>query len=124
MSNKGDFLDYTALQKRGLLKRIPKEVEEKNEYASFISPQDEKVPSLFTDPLAPATPTSPESNAFAFLDSLASSSPTPQSSVPVNNIDFADISVKIENLEYKIERFIERLTQVEDKIEKFRAKVG
>ena len=101
-----DVMDLTKLEKRGI--KIHKEKTE--------PPVQEYVNLSDT-----TTQTEPTANQFDFLNNLANTNteilPTYQSQTP-------DISIKIENLEYKIERFLERLDFIEKKINDFERKVG
>ena len=100
-----DFLDLTLLQKRGLLK-IKEEPGQniENEYADL------------TPPTASVEPSAP---SFDFLDSLAGTSNPPSLQAPHSENSSADIqhlNVKLEDLEYKLERFLERIEKLELKL--------
>ena len=111
-------LDLTELQKRGILKKL----EEKNK--SNIEQKDNYVNLN----VAQQTPTQTNQQAeqpspLLFLDSLASSNfqPTtqtetrPQLSVETE-AEIKNLQVKIENIEYKLDRFMDKLTAIEAKI--------
>ncbi len=111
-------LDLTELQKRGILKKLEEKnksnIEQKNNYVNLN--------------VAQQTPTQTNQQAeqpspLSFLDSLASSNfqPTtqtetrPQLSVETE-AEIKNLQVKIENIEYKLDRFMDKLAAIEAKI--------
>lgn len=113
------YVDYTLLKKRGLLKESEKEVKSENTGSGFID---------FTSSISNtnnSTNSSPQANVgnpFDLLSSLTSSSnnsnsfsesSSPASSIyPANSSSGDDVNalkLKIEDLEYKLQRLIERI---------------
>ena len=107
-----DVYDYTLLKKRGILK-IP---EEKDIDLSKMINKDGTINITQSDSAA-----SNDSSPFGFLDSLASStgSTTPSASVSnisnISNSDISNLKVALDNLEFKIERLLERIEAIEMK---------
>ena len=68
----------------------------------------------------PAATSASDSNPFSFLDSVASSSPSSSNITSNNGISSnsndSSLKLKIDDLGYKLERLIERLNQIDDKI--------
>ncbi len=89
---KKNVIDLTILQKRGILKK-----------------QEEKT----------SEPKSKSSDAFGFLDSLASSS-SDESKTSIDSSEISHLKVKIGDFEYKLDRLLERLVILEDKIKGFK----
>jgi len=111
------YIDYTLLKKKGLLK-IP---EEKNEIIDFTT--------AITQPTPPVSQLEP-ANPFGFLDAIPSASSTSPSVYENENsknilpeANLNSLKIKIEDLEYKLERFLEKLTLIESKIYAFESKL-
>ena len=101
-----DILDLTLLQKRGLLKQE--------------SPQTPDVIDLRV-PIATLTPPSPTStpadvSPFGMLDALATSTPTPTFSSEAPTPELSAMKIKLDDVEYKLERLLERLSALESKL--------
>jgi hypothetical protein len=99
-----EVLDLTKLEKRGILKEARKMKESDantEDYVDFSSKQE----------------SSNVSNPLGFLDSLASTGASNAStSTNVASEDLQHLKVKFEDLEYKLDRFVERLAALEEKI--------
>lgn len=121
-----DYIDYTLLKKKGLLK-----VEEQKDVIDLsASNLPTSTPSFQPSQSATSTPTSENSNPFGFLDSNPTSTPTPtsffndtpsysQTSESQNSSqphEFNALKLKVEDLEYKLERLLEKITKVESKL--------
>ncbi|MBX4212417.1 hypothetical protein KW787_03125 [Candidatus Pacearchaeota archaeon] len=107
----GDVLDFTMLQKRGILKKHE---------------QEKDIIDLTQDPVAAAQQIVPISAAapspLSFFDTV---SPAPSffDAQPQNNLqsstDVQSLKVKIDDLEYKLDRFLERVEMIESKLTDF-----
>ncbi len=101
---KEETVDLTELQKRGILKKaLEKENVNEGKDIDFTS----------------ASSVSNSSNPFDLLSSLASSSGNTTRTLAnneVSNDDIQHLKVKLEDLEYKLDRFLERIEKIESKI--------
>src|SRR3989344_998497 len=102
-----EVLDLTLLQKKGILKIK----EEKDEVELTKSQANSNIASHSSSP-------------FEFLDNLAQTSQADnknyfQSSTTANSADLQDLRVKFEDIEYKMQRLIERFEKIEEKIREF-----
>lgn len=120
----GEYLDLTDLQKRGLLK-IPKEKEEeistKTDQEGYVDlggfgSNSGASSSSYGSPESDTSVSNAMDSPFGMLDSLASSAePSPNvSSSNLDNKEVQHLKVKIEDLEYKLDRFMERLEKLEE----------
>ncbi|MDO8564077.1 MAG: hypothetical protein Q7R87_03650 [Nanoarchaeota archaeon] len=113
----GDYVDYTLLKKRGLLKESDQEVKKDNSNSGFVD-----FTSSATNSSSSNIPSSSSTNPFDLLSSLTSSNSSSNpgvessnslSSVYPNNISSSDevnaLKLKVEDLEYKIQRLIEKI---------------
>jgi ACT domain-containing protein len=116
----GDYVDYTLLKKRGILKL------KEEKFKNSLSVKDGFVDLTgFKDNMIsePSGSTNSTSN-FGFLSDMASigsSSPSNISSnenVKVDESDLSALKIKIDDMEYKLERFIERIDKLEEKLDK------
>ena len=82
-----EIVDIPKLQRMGILKK---------QFPKTESPEYKEV----------------SSNPLAFLDTFANSAST--SNLPSS--DVSELKIKLENLEYQIERLVERLALIEGKI--------
>ena len=119
MSESADFIDYTLLQKKGILNR-----------ARALSNQDSTRVSaqpLMSDASASFLPPSsaPIGNPFALLDS-ATNSPQNEgvSSYGASTSDTHALGLKLEDVEYKLARLVEQLALIESKLDTFERKVS
>jgi len=95
-----DVIDLVDMQKRGILKKSPEQKEDD-----------------FVDFSKQSTQSSPPSS-FDFLNSLANaSSPTvSEQTTKLDDAQIANLKVKLEDLEYKLDRFTERIAALESKL--------
>jgi|SRR3989344_2354108 len=129
-----EVLDLTKLQKRGILpKQLPETDNEGIVDFTSSSSASSSVPSSSSS----STSSSSAANSFNFLNSLAgASSPSlnsnnNSSSVEASDSDlsgrlraarraklaeFNEMKSRLENVEYKLERLLERLSGIEDKL--------
>lgn len=117
--------DIPYLQKKGLLKKsAPTKFESGHKFVegyAVLTPEDLGTPGKESTAItSPSTTTESAPSPFSFLDSLAGASsqsaPLPSSStsdIQQLTNDLANAKVKIEDLEYKIDRLIERLEKLE-----------
>ena len=104
---RGDVLDLTLLQKRGLLK-IKKEYNKQTAVVNKEGYED------LTQSVKANVDVS--SGPLSFLDGLAGvSNSIAEIKQNSDNIDLKDLRVKIEDIEYKLEKLIERLVKMEEK---------
>ena len=115
---KGDILDLTLLQKRGILKNT--EINKINEITDVLdltkNPVQKNSDIMSNNQQSSQFP-------FNFLDNLTNTSSNSFSGdsfnitkAPNNNLDLQDFKVKIDDFEYKLNRFLERLEKIEEKI--------
>jgi len=124
-----DYFDYTLLQKKGLLKieEEPKEENVKIDNQGFVDfTQSANSVSSSTASVSSAS-SAPVGDMFGFLDSPTSSSANSSSSAVYGNSSISSSSgdtnsdinalrLKLDDTEYKLERLIERLARIEEKI--------
>lgn len=106
-----EVIDYTYLQKRGLLK-LPKEQEtNENKVIDYTS-------SNPVNPIASSNESTTNSNPLgSFFDSanaFQNTSPTNTSNSTSNSDEIATLRVKLDDLEYKFERAMERIAELEN----------
>ena len=121
-----DYFDYTLLQKKGLLKieEQPKEESVKVDNQGFVD-FTQSTNSVSSSSQSSSS-SAPADNMFGFLDNPASSSnPSTSSSIygnsssstsSDNNSDVNALRLKLDDTEYKLERLIERLAKIEEKL--------
>ncbi|MBI3334825.1 hypothetical protein HYZ97_05035 [Candidatus Pacearchaeota archaeon] len=107
-SKRGDeFIDYTLLQKRGLLKQKEQALQNQVGNDGMLD-------------LTASSPTASSGNPFDMLSTLASSSPssTP-SALPTGSPDLEvqGLKNKLEDVEYKLERLMERLMRIDSRLD-------
>ena len=136
-----EYVDYTLLKKKGLLKakeeQVRKSVKTEGGFIDFTSMRNEPSSnnSYSNSTTAPETNT----NNFGFLADMASSAINSQvNSSPFANFDsvlpstsaselpgsadgkeFNALKIKVDDLDYKIDRFIERIDKLEEKLARF-----
>jgi hypothetical protein len=138
-TGKEEYMDYTLLKKKGILKlkeeQAQKSLKTEGGFIDFTSFNSDS-PSPQTD--SSSTPT----NNFGFLadmasagtsnntssasplanfDSFMSSASTSSSTIP-GNVDAKDLNamkLKMDDMEYKLDRFIERIDKLEEKLARF-----
>ena len=118
---KGDVIDYTLLQKKGLL---PKAKEVKSPYKVQAGNIVDLTPNAEVQQTAPSTSDFASSNPFGFMDMSAVASSAQSTSTNADNSNLSAMQIKIEDLEYKLERFLEKLSLIESKLSDFERKVG
>jgi len=118
----GDVIDFTRLQKRGILQRAME--------SSANNQNDGEVIDLGaanqTNTGAGESTGNAFSNLFGALDNPSSSTnsltdtASNSNSLGASETAFNDMKVKLENTEYKLERALERLAQIEEKLANFK----
>ncbi len=120
-SRKGDFVDLTDMQKRGLLKEQVKNFETDSEGVVDLSSSNSSIVG---------SSNSEDSLGLGFLSGLASAGSKPVENsdsetgkytnrlriARANVTDISSLKIKVDDIEYKLERFLERLEKMEDKI--------
>ena len=113
-----EYIDYTELKRRGLLK--VKEVEQKMKISKegFID--------FTNNPLnnsESSTSSQTSVSPFGFLDNLSSNSEKTGNADPLSNIvnkadstELNSMKIKLDDMEYKLDKLIERLEKIESKI--------
>jgi hypothetical protein len=135
--SKGADIDYTLLQKKGIIKKktekeLPYKINSKGEI-------DLTQPTADFKPLSEASMSNSSisnENPFNFLDNLAKSSSDSASqndfvSDPFSGTaptkdkgeEITAMKIKVEDLEYKLERLIDKLSMIESKLDGFEKKV-
>jgi len=126
-----DFIDYTYLQKRGLIKR--KEVKNQEGVSltkdGFVQLSEAEKASVSDNQASSST-----FNPFGFLDNASSGNGSSESyygnsgsggvSEENKDLEIQGLKNKIEDLEYKLEKLIEKFDFVENKLIKFENRVG
>ena len=112
--NKGEFVDLTKLRDQGILRR-----------SQDIASKEDSVNLNGEDIVDLSSNMDGVSNAGDFLSNLAGvgSSNDKESSSVVENLRVArqgsvlgsELKIKLEDIEYKLERFMERLDKLEEK---------
>ena len=119
-----ETIDYTLLQKKGFIKKgVKKELPFKVDSRGMI----DLTPKIADEANNVIANAGNNGGPFNFLDSLAGLGGSQSVQQPVaqeNNSDFNTIKVKIDDLEYKLERLVEKILVVESKLENFERKVG
>lgn len=121
---KGDVLDFTLLKKKGLLKindnRAP-EVIDFRESGNIISSTGTNGSSINSmDGMSPFDMLSSLASASSSNSSTASSSfssPSESAGDLKLNRDFSSLMSRVENLEYQLERLLEKFSLTEGKID-------
>lgn len=123
-----DLVDYTMLQKKGFIK---KKVEKKLPYKldksgalDLTQPTMDAAAASFdlTPTPAPATPASSSEEgggSMGFLSTLAGAGPSTASASDSAEVtkELGALKIKIEDVEFKFERLIDKITQLESKLE-------
>jgi hypothetical protein len=115
-------IDYTYLQKRGIIKKkeekkLPYKIT-KDGMVDLTSHVSEAVSSEFKDSSYSQQQTGMASNPFGFLDSVSQSQGSASASPSSGENSSAELNalkIKIDDLEYKLQRLIERLEQLESR---------
>ncbi len=124
-----DYVDYSLLKKKGLIKAQQDNLNSIKTDGGFIDFTSIKNETQSSPANATSTET-PTNNNFAFLADMAgvgsssstnNNNQTTQLEVDNNNLEFKDVNslkVKIDDMEYKLERFIERINKLEEQLSK------
>jgi hypothetical protein len=111
-------LDIPALERKGLLK-LPKRADASIkldrgfvELSSLSNQLEERTQQEVSQTVGQTSQPSQPSQ-FSFLDSLAGAGAPTSDATPQSSTELADIRVRLENLEYKLERLLERLNSLE-----------
>jgi len=115
-----DFIDYTMLQKRGFLKKAP---EAKSDIKVNSDGMIDFTQMQNTSSNASTNTASTSSSPFDFLNSMAGVGASSPSSIPAifssssdTNSELNALKFKLEDTEYKLERLVERLAKIEEKL--------
>lgn len=130
---KEEYVDYTLLKKKGLLKikeqEAQKNLKTEGGFVDFTS---------LANAENPANTTETGANNFGFLADMASAASNPSSANPLANFDTVSsasnsvssipenidakelnaLKLKIDDMEYKLNKFIERIDKLEEKLVK------
>lgn len=127
-----DVIDYTLLKKRGLLN--VKEIEpmgvkcDREGFVDLGSVNQNALPNSETTDSATAATSSEQSsptfsNFFGDMGAVASATTASAPSViSETSPDIGSVKVKVEDLEFKLDRLIDRLSAMEDKLREFENK--
>lgn len=106
LRKKRDYVDLSELKRRGILK----------------VPEIRKNATITKEGFVDFTQNQEKTNTLSFLDNFATSTTASNtdnlSSIVNKNDDFNALKIKIDDLEYKLERLIERLEKIEGNLEK------
>jgi hypothetical protein len=135
-AGKGEYMDYTLLKKKGILKlkeeQAQKSLKTEGGFIDFTSFNNDS-PSPQTD--SSSTPTNnfgfladmasagaanstPSASPLAGFDVFTAGASTSASAIP-DNVDAKELNamkLKMDDMEYKIDRFIERIDKLEEKL--------
>lgn len=102
-----EVIDYTFLKKRGLLK-VP-ETNNEEDFVDLTSVKSNDIPS---------TNSSSAMSDFGFLSNMASIGAGNETNTPSASSDseISSLKIKLDNLEYKFERLIEKMEKIEGKL--------
>src|SRR3989344_5442398 len=123
--DKIDVIDFTDLQKRGILKQDFSNNFDSSDYSDGDGTLDFTKQGNFLSRKSDSSNGSSGSSAvssgsFDFLGNLAGASTSSVSNVSENSgLEFQGLKNKFEDLEYKFERLMEKLTEIETKILNF-----
>ena len=109
MGESADFIDYTLLQKKGTLERARRVGQSASGTVGSASP----VP-MASNPLASLFPSAGNepTNPFGMLDSMAQTS-----TIAGSASDVSAFAIKLDGVQYKLERLVERLALLEGKLD-------
>ena len=116
MGIRGDVLDLTDLQRRGLLKKA-EEIQKQNSGAGKVDSGGYVDMSTFQK-TEPAVSGESAANPLGFLDSLASTNSSSISNYSSgsngDSLELQGLKSKIEDLEYKLDRLMEKIAKLEE----------
>jgi len=125
-----DYIDYTLLKKRGLLKLKEESLPKLRAEGDFLDLREFATNSGNTQTGENSTSSPGGNNNFDFLGDMAgvgsnnstnSGYPTPTSSansLSISDSDLNALKIKLDDMEYKLERFIERIDKMKEKLSK------
>ena len=115
-----DYVDYTLLTKKGILKlkeeKLKSSLRNEGGFVDLTPFRNE----VATEPSS--TSSTPNMGNFGFLSDMASigsSSPSSNScenSPKINENDLSELRIKLDNMEYKFDRFLERIDKLEESL--------
>ena len=112
-----DYVDYTLLKKKGILKlkedKLKSSLSVKDGFVDLTGFKDNT-----TNEPSSSTNSTTNMNNFGFLNDMASIGSSNSQNTPLNENDLSSLKIKIDDMEYKLERFIERLDKLEEKLDK------
>jgi hypothetical protein len=129
---RGGDIDFTALKKRGLL-RIPEpKIDKRVKMDRDGSIDFTGMASSISNAVNDSSSTSNSAGAvspFGFLDSLSSASSSSSSSLDAavmqpTSSELGAVKIKLDDLDFKIGQFVERMEKIESKLLEFESKVG
>jgi len=129
-------MDFTALRKRGLLKlperkgdsRVKVDRDGSIDFTGMASSASLAVNSQ-SDSLSGNSSASGAISPFGFLDNLSSASSSGASSLDStlmqsSSSEISALKIKMDDLDFKISSFVERMEKIESKLLEFESKVG
>jgi|GEM_PF-1845736 len=130
---RGADMDFTALKKRGLLRlpepKVDKRVKVDRDGSIDFTGMANSASAAVNDSFSPSS-SSGAVSPFGFLDNLSQASSSSSlssldSAVMQNDkSDLSAIKIKIDDLDFKLSGFIERLEKIEGKLLAFESRVG
>ncbi len=128
-----DFIDFTELQKRGLIKKSKENLPNNMKVNSdgtieFIAPQESTTNVVGNTSNSIANVSSP----FGFLDSFASAATNTQGEGKENNLsnlvnqspcDLNQVKLKLDDFDFKLGKLMERIEKMESKLLDFESRV-
>ena len=132
-----DFIDYTYLQKRGIIKKEedkPSGVKMTNdgfldlnnsapETAVSAYPNNDILGSLTGVAETSSNSSAENNNPLSFFDNVSSNS---ASTIPSNsgeNLEVQGLKLKIDDLEYKLSNLLEKMAEISSKLAEFEERV-
>lgn len=121
-----DVLDLTLLKKKGILKikedTSPEVIDLTKIDREGFAPLVSAVSSSVSESSTSSSASAPATTFVSFWDAPVNASPASVSnfsdlSADVGSVDVKNLSVKVEDVEYKIERLSEKLLALENKID-------
>jgi len=117
-----DYVDYTLLKKKGILKLKEEKLRSSlRSEGGFV----DLTPFRNETTIEPSSSSAmPPMGNFGFLSDMASvgssssSDNVPTESLKVNESDLSALKIKLDDMEYKLERFIERIDKLEETLAK------
>ncbi|MBM3232914.1 hypothetical protein FJZ18_01975 [Candidatus Pacearchaeota archaeon] len=110
----GDIIDFTMLQKRGLLKK--EEVPSSNVHIDNRTGFIDLTPPIPSSQSPVTTNDNQPQDLFGFLESKSGDTSSSSLPEPPQSKEFEHLKVKIDDLEYKIDRLLEKIAFLESKV--------